>query len=135
MLKESGFTVITSDLLVGPEEDRHDLLTWQPERWDAIITNTPYANKTAFVKRALELQKPWLMLMPLEVLNSHERHRLFEGEVLQMWLENEYLRFESERATHPEGMVVSQTMVWVGQGWPQAKGARSEVAFLPLGRE
>ena len=75
------------------------------------------------------------MLMPLEVLNSHERHRFFEGEVLQMWLENEYVRFESERVTHPEGMVVSQTMVWIGQGWPKATGIRSEVAFLPLGRE
>ena len=80
VLRENGFNVICSHL-----EDGHDFLTYQPENWDVMISNPPYHNKRVYWERALDLKKPFALLLPLNILSDsvinvtmREREREFQ---------------------------------------------------------
>lgn len=80
VLRENGFNVVRSHL-----EDGKDFLTYQPEKWDVIISNPPYTNKRIFWERALDLKKPFALLLPLNILSDSvinvtmkEREREFQ---------------------------------------------------------
>lgn len=71
-LRALGFTVIASEYRTrGVVETPYtgcDFLTWQPERWDVIITNFPFSRKYEMIRRALTLGKPWASLVPLDTI-------------------------------------------------------------------
>lgn len=47
-----------------------DFLTYEPEQRDIIISNPPYKNKRVFRERALNLWKPFALLLPLNILSD-----------------------------------------------------------------
>jgi hypothetical protein len=65
VLKENGFNVIYSHLEYG-----QDFLTYEPEKWDCLISNPPYKNKRVYWERALDLGKPFALLLPLNILSD-----------------------------------------------------------------
>ena len=65
VLRENGFNVVCSHL-----EDGHNFLTYQPENWDVMISNPPYHNKRVYWERALDLKKPFALLLPLNILSD-----------------------------------------------------------------
>lgn len=65
ILTEQGFKVIYSHI-----EDGKDFLTYEPEQWDIIISNPPYKNKRVYWERALDLKKPFALLLPLNILSD-----------------------------------------------------------------
>jgi len=65
VLKENGFNVIYSHIDYG-----QDFLTYQPEQWDVMISNPPYTNKRVYWERALDLKKPFALLLPLNILSD-----------------------------------------------------------------
>lgn len=80
VLKENGFKVVYSHLDYG-----QDFLTYEPENWDIIISNPPYKNKRVYWERALDLKKPFTLLLPLNILSDsvinvtmREREREFQ---------------------------------------------------------
>jgi len=80
VLSENGFNVIYSHI----EEDK-DFLTYEPENWDIIISNPPYKDKRKYWERALDLGKPFALLLPLNILSDsvinvtmREREREFQ---------------------------------------------------------
>ena len=80
VLKENGFNVIYSHLEYG-----QDFLTYEPEKWDCLISNPPYKNKRVYWERALDLGKPFALLLPLNILSDsvinvtmREREREFQ---------------------------------------------------------
>ena len=65
VLTENGFKVIYSHL-----EQEKDFLTYEPEEWDIILSNPPYKNKRVYWERALDLKKPFALLLPLNILSD-----------------------------------------------------------------
>ena len=80
VLDDDGFEVIYSHL-----EDNQDFLTYEPEKWDVMISNPPYKNKRTYWERALDLKKPFALLLPINILSDsiinttmREREREFQ---------------------------------------------------------
>ena len=66
MIEANGNKVIHSHI-----ESSQNFFTYQPdEHWDCIITNTPFTNKRAYFERALDLGKPFALLMTLTMFND-----------------------------------------------------------------
>ena len=80
VLSENGFNVVYSHI-----EDGKDFLEYEPEKWDCIISNSPYKNKRIYWERALDLKKPFALLLPINILSDsiinttmREREREFQ---------------------------------------------------------
>ena len=80
VLTENGFNVIFSHI-----DNEQDFLNYEPNEWDVIISNPPYKNKRVFWERALDLGKPFTLLLPLNILSDsvinttmREREREFQ---------------------------------------------------------
>jgi len=65
VLSNNGFKVVFSHIDSGC-----DFLKHEPESWDIIISNPPYKNKRSFWERALNLKKPFALLLPLNILSD-----------------------------------------------------------------
>lgn len=64
-LQQRGFRVTGTDILTG-----HDFFTFQLDEADALITNPPYLAKYKWLPRCYELQIPFALLVPLEMLGA-----------------------------------------------------------------
>lgn len=80
VLTQNGFNVIYSHIDYG-----QDFLIYEPEKWDVIISNPPYKNKRVYWERALDLKKPFALLLPTNILSDsvinvtmREREREFQ---------------------------------------------------------
>lgn len=80
VLKDNDFQVVHSHL-----DDGQDFLTYEPKEWDVMISNPPYTNKRIYWERALDLKKPFALLLPLNILSDsvvnvtmREREREFQ---------------------------------------------------------
>lgn len=80
VLNENGFKVVWSHKDYG-----QDFLTYEPEKWDVLISNPPYKNKRVYWERALSFKKPFALLLPLNILSDNminttmrEREREFQ---------------------------------------------------------
>ena len=80
VLRMNGFKVVYSHLEYG-----QDFLTYEPEQWDVMISNPPYKNKRVYWERALDLKKPFALLLPPNILSDsvinvtmREREREFQ---------------------------------------------------------
>jgi hypothetical protein len=71
-LNTAGFTVVSSDLLTG-----QNFFFYEPETYDMLVTNPPYSIKYKWLKRCYELDKPFALLMPVEVLGAVMAQKLF----------------------------------------------------------
>lgn len=56
-----------------------DCLLEQPEEWDILITNPPFNGNKKFIKRAIELKKPFCFLIRLEHLGGVEALNLLQN--------------------------------------------------------
>ena len=96
VLKENGFNVIYSHIDYG-----QDFLTYEPEKWDIMISNPPYKNKRVYWERALDLKKPFALLLPLNILsdsviNTTMRERERERE-FQLLIPSKRMRFYNQK--------------------------------------
>jgi hypothetical protein len=62
-LVEARMVVINSDLADDPPVD---FFTNDPEVWDVQVTNPPWSIKYQWIRRSLELGKPFALLVPYE---------------------------------------------------------------------
>ena len=63
-----------------------DFFDYEPPNWDIIVSNPPFTNKRAFFQRALDLGKPFALLMANTWLNDRAPMQLFEERGLQLLL-------------------------------------------------
>ena len=80
ILIDNGFFVVYSH-----KDFDQDFLSYEPKQWDVIISNPPYTNKRVYWERALDLKKPFALLLPLNILSDsvinttmREREREFQ---------------------------------------------------------
>lgn len=69
VLTENNFNVVHSHIDYG-----QDFLTYEPKEWDVLIGNSPYKNKRVYWERALDLGKPFALLLPLNILSDSIIH-------------------------------------------------------------
>jgi hypothetical protein len=67
-------------------DDGRDFFEYEPPHYDCIVSNPPFTNKRAFFQRALDLGKPFALLMANTWLNDRAPMQLFEERGLQLLL-------------------------------------------------
>jgi len=91
VFKENGFTVVFSHI-----ENGQDFFNYEPKKWDVIISNPPYKNKRTFWERCLDLQKPFALLLPLNILSDSVINNTMGGvrdRELQLLIPSRRMRF------------------------------------------
>ena len=90
VLKTNGYKVVYSHI-----DDGKDFFEYQPEKWDIIISNPPYKNKRKFWEHCVELGKPFLLLMPVNILNDSAINKTFANKKykLQMLIPEKRTKF------------------------------------------
>ena len=83
VLKDAGFNVVHSHI-----GDGRDFFEYEPEQYDAIVSNPPFSLKTKILKRCYDLDKPFALLLPQNSLQAISR--------VNMYMEHglEYLGFD-----------------------------------------
>ena len=80
-------------------ESGKDFFEYEPQKWDIIVSNPPFTNKRAFFQRALDLGKPFALLMANTWLNDRAPMQLFEERGLQLLLLDRRTEFVQPNAT------------------------------------
>jgi hypothetical protein len=84
VLRSHGYKIITSHI-----DDGQDFLIYKPgEDYDMNITNPPYSQKDQFLKRAFELNKPFMFLLPITTLEGVKRGKMFKENGIQLIIPN-----------------------------------------------
>lgn len=76
VLTENGFTVVHSHI-----DDGQDFYTYEPKKWDIMISNPPFKNKRLIFERALSFGKPFMLLMSMIWLNDSAPYKLFKDDL------------------------------------------------------
>lgn len=88
VLTENGFDVVYSHIEYG-----QDFLTYEPEKWDVIVSNPPYKNKRVYWERALDLKKPFALLLPLNILSDSVINTTMREREFQLLIPSKRMRF------------------------------------------
>jgi hypothetical protein len=70
-----------------------DFFTYEPERWDVIVSNPPFTNKRKFFERALSFNKPFALIMTNTWLNDSAPKQLFKDKDLQLLMFDKRMKF------------------------------------------
>ena len=81
VLTAAGIDTVASHIADG-----RDFFEYEPEHYDCIVSNPPFTNKRAFFQRALDLSKPFALLMANTWLNDRAPMQLFAERGLQLLL-------------------------------------------------
>lgn len=71
--KRGGWQVERSSL-----EEGQNFFEFEPTEYDVIISNPPFTQKDAVLKRLYELGKPFAILLPLNSLQGVSRYKYFK---------------------------------------------------------
>ena len=63
---------------------------------DWVISNPPYSNKDAIIERCIELDKPTVLLLPIESLGGIRRHKAYRHTKLNVYIPKRRVAFISE---------------------------------------
>ena len=96
-----------------------DFLKDEPDfEFDCIITNPPYSIKDQFIKRCYELNKPFLLLLPLTALEGKERNKLYKKYGLEIIVLDKRINFRKDKNN-----------VWFNTSWFCNKVAKEQLNF------
>lgn len=88
VLDREGFAVRFSH-----KDLEQDFFEYEPVFWDIIISNPPYKNKRIFMERAMSFGKPFILLLPINILSDTVCNILFDSEDLQLFIPKKRMRF------------------------------------------
>ncbi len=108
VLRKNGFIVKTSHI-----KNEQDYFNYEPDEWDICITNPPFSIKTQFLKRAFELGKPFMFLLPLTTLEGKARSELYRKHDFSIVVPNKRFEFDYEGKTDGKRANRFATM-WMG---------------------
>lgn len=87
-LSAEGFEVVYSHI-----DNGQDFYTYEPTKWDVIVSNPPFTNKRKIFERALSFNKPFALLMSNTWLNDSAPKQLFADKRLQLLMFEERMKF------------------------------------------
>lgn len=74
--KQGGYKVIRSHINEG-----QDFFTYEPEKWDILISNPPFSKKDEVLKRAYSFNKPFALLLPVNSIQGKKRFEIFNNDI------------------------------------------------------
>ena len=78
VFKSNGYSVISTDLFsYGYEDSTEDFLQSECKECDWIITNPPFALSERFIRKCIQLEKPFALLLKSQYWHSKKRFALF----------------------------------------------------------
>ena len=123
-LEERGFNV------VGVKE--MDCLRCQPADWDFLITNPPFNGNKKFIKRAIELGKPFALLIRLEHLGGVEAMRLLKDLDFQIIIPEKRINYITPKMLRGEKVGGSQFhSIWLTRGLELEKQVNYQYNITP----
>ncbi len=93
VLKENGYNVVYSHIKYG-----QDFYTYEPEKFDLIISNPPFTNKAQIFRRVLSFNKPFALLMTITWLNDPTPANVFKDKELQILSFDERMQFKGQES-------------------------------------
>jgi len=72
-----------------------DFYTYEPKKWDIIISNPPFTGKRKIFERALSFNKPFALIMSNTWLNDAAPKQLFMDKQLQLLMFDKRIKFEN----------------------------------------
>jgi len=72
-----------------------DFFTYEPSKWDVIVSNPPFTNKRKYFERALAFGKPFALIMSNTWLNDAAPKQIFKDKDLQLLMFDKRMRFIS----------------------------------------
>lgn len=90
-LKTEGFTVVYSHI-----DNGQDFYTYEPKKWDIIVSNPPFTNKRFIFERALSFDKPFALIMSNTWLNDSAPKQLFSDKDLQLLMFDKRMKFNND---------------------------------------
>ena len=73
----------------------HDFFYYEPDEWDMMVSNPPFTNKRKYFERALNLGKPFALIMTNTWLNDSAPKQLFKDKDLQLLMFDKRMKFIS----------------------------------------
>ncbi len=108
-LKKRGFNVVGNKNI--------DCLKDQPDNWDFLITNPPFNGNKKFIRRAIELSKPFAMLIRLEHLGGVEAMNLLGGIYFQIIIPEKRINYITPKMNKGEKVGGSPFhSIWITMG-------------------
>ena len=86
---ENGFNVVYSHIKYG-----QDFFSYEPEKWDIIVSNPPFTGKRQIFERALSFNKPFALIMSIDWLNDAAPKQLFKEKELQLLMFEKRMEFK-----------------------------------------
>ena len=82
-------------------EDR-DFFTWEPEQYDVIIDNCPFSIKKRILRKCVDLQKPFALLLPIDTLERKYIADMFgEDDKFQVLIPKQRYNFCNNKKSIP----------------------------------
>lgn len=75
-LSENGYDVIRSSLREG-----QDFFSYEPDKWDILVSNPPFSRKNEVLKRAFSFEKPFALLLPVNSIQGKARYKIFKNQI------------------------------------------------------
>ena len=75
-LSENGYDVIRSSLQEG-----QDFFSFEPDKWDILVSNPPFSKKNEVLKRAFSFEKPFALLLPVNSIQGKARYKIFKNQI------------------------------------------------------
>lgn len=119
VLVKNGFKVIAT------KKEEIDFLKDDPSfKFDVIITNPPYSIKDKFIRRCYELDKPFMLLLPITALEGKERNKLYKENGLELIVLNKRINFIKEKKN-----------VWFNTSWFCHRICKKQLNFEEVSNE
>jgi len=87
-MRQNGYTCWGTDIETG-----YDYFDYCPSGWDASITNPPYGLKFQWLKRIIELGKPFALLVPVEMIGAKTAQDFLKTIPFEIMLLNRRVNF------------------------------------------
>lgn len=92
VFSKNGYNVIFSHIDYG-----QDFYHYEPKKWDVLISNPPFTNKSATFTRAIQFNKPFALLMNITYLNDTSPYNVFKNIDLQLLLFHKRMEFKNQK--------------------------------------
>ena len=88
VLTNNGYNVTYSHI-----DCDQNFYTYEPTKWDIIVSNPPFTNKRYIFERALSFNKPFALIMTNTWLNDSAPKQLFKEKDLQLLMFDKRIQF------------------------------------------
>ena len=88
-LTDERHMIFGTDILTG-----HNFFEYEPGEYDCQVTNPPYSIKYEWLKKSYELDKPFALLMPIEIMGAAKGQRLFQKYGVEIILLDKRVNFK-----------------------------------------